>query len=183
LSHPRRSGKNDCPQRHAQNRIPLSHRRRVSIYVSSHRAGLTSKRSALRQQIHETPDSCKLLTEWAQSSGPENIPPERTLPGLLAPKPVNSLPCITLYTNGKIRQKPDGENSSIGYLAEQQSLGSDLLRPKVIDFICAECARRRLPRESPRPDAAPCSWNTFSARSGRVIKWLPIARPPDLTAA
>jgi hypothetical protein len=53
----------------------------------------------------------KKFTKMAQSSGPENIGPERTLPGLLIPRPVNS-PCrITLENNEKIRPQPDRENA------------------------------------------------------------------------
>ena len=52
-----------------------------------------------------------LYTECAQSRGPENIGPERTLPGLLAPKPVNSPTRITLENNGKIPPQPDRENA------------------------------------------------------------------------
>jgi hypothetical protein len=53
----------------------------------------------------------KLNTESAQSSGPENIGPERTPLRLFAPGPVNSPSHITLENNGKIRPQPDRENS------------------------------------------------------------------------
>ena len=55
--------------------------------------------------------SYKLFTKTAQSSGPENIGPERPLPGLLAPGPVLSPSRITLENNGKIRPQPDRENA------------------------------------------------------------------------
>ena len=55
--------------------------------------------------------TCKLFTKSAQSSGPENIGPERPLPGLLAPRPVLSPSRITLENNGKIRPQPDRENA------------------------------------------------------------------------
>ena len=47
----------------------------------------------------------------AQSSGPENINPERPLPSLLATGEVLSRTRITLENNGKIRPEPDGENA------------------------------------------------------------------------
>ena len=47
----------------------------------------------------------------AQSSGPENINPERPLPSLLATGEVFSRTRITLENNGKIRPEPDGENA------------------------------------------------------------------------
>ncbi len=55
--------------------------------------------------------TCKKFTESAQSLGPENTGPERLLPDLLAPRPVNSPTRITLENNGKIRPQPDRENS------------------------------------------------------------------------
>ena len=58
--------------------------------------------------------SYKLCTESAQSRGPENIGPERTLPGLLTPRPVLSPSRITLENNGKIRPQPDRENAFAG---------------------------------------------------------------------
>jgi len=57
------------------------------------------------------PDACKLFTKPAQLSGPENIDPERPLPGRLAPGPVLSPTRITLENNGKIRPRSDGENA------------------------------------------------------------------------
>ena len=51
------------------------------------------------------------FTKSAQSSGPENIGCERTLPALLARVPVFSLSPITLKNNGKIRPQPDRENA------------------------------------------------------------------------
>ena len=53
----------------------------------------------------------KLFTKLAQSSGPENISPERPLPNLLAPEPVLSPSRITPENNGKIRPQPDRENA------------------------------------------------------------------------
>ena len=44
-------------------------------------------------------------------TGPENIGPERTLPRLLALRPVNSSTRITPENNGKIRPQPDRENA------------------------------------------------------------------------
>ena len=58
--------------------------------------------------------SCEELTKLAQSSGPENIDPERPLSGLLAPVPVLSPSRITLENNGKIRPQPDRENAFVG---------------------------------------------------------------------
>ena len=51
-----------------------------------------------------------LFTKSAQSSGPENIGPERPLPGLLAQGPVLSPTRITLEYNAKTRPQPDREN-------------------------------------------------------------------------
>jgi hypothetical protein len=58
--------------------------------------------------------SCEEFTKLAQSSGPENIDPERPLSGLLAQRPVLSRTRITLENNGKIRPEPDGENGFAG---------------------------------------------------------------------
>ena len=55
--------------------------------------------------------SCEEFTKLAQSSGPENIDPERPLSGLLAQRPVLSRTRITLENNGKIRPQPDRENA------------------------------------------------------------------------
>ena len=52
-----------------------------------------------------------LFTKSAQSSGPENIGPERPLPGLLAQRPVLSPTRITLENNEKTRPEPDRENA------------------------------------------------------------------------
>ena len=46
---------------------------------------------------------CKKFTKSAQARGPENIAPERTLPGVLTRTPVLSPSRITLENNGKIR--------------------------------------------------------------------------------
>jgi len=47
-----------------------------------------------------------------KATGPENIGPERALPGLLAVRPVLSPSRITLENNGKIRPQPGRENDS-----------------------------------------------------------------------
>ena len=44
-----------------------------------------------------------IIANRAQSSGPENIGPQRPLPALLVLDPVLSPSCITLKNNGKIR--------------------------------------------------------------------------------
>ena len=54
---------------------------------------------------------CRKFTKRAQATGPENIDPERPLPGLLALAPVLSPTRITLENNGKIRPQQDGENA------------------------------------------------------------------------
>ena len=54
---------------------------------------------------------CEEFTKPAQSSGPENIGPQRPLPALLALAPVLSPSRITLENNGKIRPQPDRENA------------------------------------------------------------------------
>jgi hypothetical protein len=53
----------------------------------------------------------KLFTGSAQSLGPENIGPERPLPGFLPLGAVLSPSRITLEYNGKIRPQPDRENA------------------------------------------------------------------------
>lgn len=55
-----------------------------------------------------------LSTECLQSTGPENVGPERPLPGLLARGPVLSPPRITLENNEKIRPQPDWEKAFAG---------------------------------------------------------------------
>jgi hypothetical protein len=54
------------------------------------------------------------FTKLAQATGPENIGPERTLPGLLAQKSVNSPPRITFENNGEIWRLLDRENAFAG---------------------------------------------------------------------
>jgi hypothetical protein len=58
----------------------------------------------------------------AQATGPENIGPERPLPGLLALAPVLSPSRITLENNGKIRQQPDRENAFAGASGGQRGI-------------------------------------------------------------
>jgi len=58
--------------------------------------------------------ACEEFTKTAQSSAPENIGPERPLPGLMAQKQVLSLTRITLEYKGKIRLQPDRENAFAG---------------------------------------------------------------------
>ena len=72
---------------------------------------LASKCSGAAHKICFDTVSCKLFTEIAQSSGPENIDPERLLLGLLAQRSVLSTSRITLENNGKIRPQPDRENA------------------------------------------------------------------------
>ena len=55
-----------------------------------------------------------LNTKTTQSSGPENICPERPLPSLLALVPVLSPSWTTLKKNEKIRPQPDRENAFKG---------------------------------------------------------------------
>jgi len=57
---------------------------------------------------------CNQFIKSAQSSAPENIGLERTLPGLLVPGPVLSPWRITLENNGKIRPQPDQEKAFAG---------------------------------------------------------------------
>ena len=56
----------------------------------------------------------RLPIKPAKSSGPENVGPERLLPGYLAAKLVLSPTRITLENNGKIRHQPDWENALVG---------------------------------------------------------------------
>jgi hypothetical protein len=74
-------------------------------------------RRSVQQQGRRTTffsDVCKLFTKSAQSSGPENIGPERPLSGNLAVGPVLSPARITLEHNEKIRPRPDRENAFTG---------------------------------------------------------------------
>jgi hypothetical protein len=52
-----------------------------------------------------------LLTKMEQSTGPENIAPQRPVPGMLAREPVHSYSRTTLENNGKIWQLPDRETA------------------------------------------------------------------------
>ena len=58
--------------------------------------------------------AARFLRQMAQSSGPENIGPERPLPGHLAARVVLSPTCITHENNMKIRPQPDRENAFVG---------------------------------------------------------------------
>ena len=75
---------------------------------------LTSKCSAYSAESHLVSEPCKKFTKSAQSSGPENIGPKRTLPGHRAPGPVLSPSRITLENNEKIRPQPDREHAFAG---------------------------------------------------------------------
>ena len=55
--------------------------------------------------------ACNPFTKSAQSSGPENVDPERPRSGLPAAGPVLSSSRITLENNGKIWPQPDRENA------------------------------------------------------------------------
>ena len=65
-----------------------------------------------------------LFTKSAQSTGPENIAPERTLSGLFALEEVNRSSCITLENNAKIRLEPARENG--------------LENPVAVQVVCCE---------------------------------------------
>ena len=52
------------------------------------------------------------FTKSTQATGPENTGPERTLPGLVPPTPVNSPTRITLENNGKFWPQPGREKLS-----------------------------------------------------------------------
>jgi hypothetical protein len=75
------------------------------------RERLESKCSAAASKNVFSVDAYNLFTKTAQSSGPENIGPERPLPGHLPAGSVLSPPRITLENNEKIRPQPDRENS------------------------------------------------------------------------
>ena len=85
-----------------------------STSAPSRRAPPASKCSGRPRKNIEMPVACNLFTKSAQSSGPENMGPERPLSGLLAPGPVLSFSRITLENNGKIQPQPDGENAFAG---------------------------------------------------------------------
>jgi hypothetical protein len=72
---------------------------------------LASKSIFETRNFHYTTMRYEQFTKLAQSSGPENIGPERPLLGHLAPGPVLSPSGITLEYNGKIRPQPDRENA------------------------------------------------------------------------
>ena len=57
------------------------------------------------------PEACEKFAKAAKATGPENIGPERPLPGHLAQGPVLSPSRITVEKNGKIRPQPDRENA------------------------------------------------------------------------
>ena len=56
----------------------------------------------------------------------ENIAPERTLPGLLTPPPVNSPTRITHENNAKFRPQPDRENACGGASGGGNATGFEL---------------------------------------------------------
>lgn len=64
------------------------------------------------------------FTEHAQATGPENVGPERPLPGLLAAAAVLSPTRITLENNGKIWPHADRENAFV--MASGGGDGSDV---------------------------------------------------------
>ncbi|MFK7875749.1 MAG: hypothetical protein AB8B71_08190 [Paracoccaceae bacterium] len=64
----------------------------------------------------------KLNTKSAQSGGPENIRPERTLWAHFAPGPVNSPYGITLENNEKSGRTRIGRTVSQGQVAERQAV-------------------------------------------------------------
>jgi hypothetical protein len=57
---------------------------------------------------------CEEFTKLAESSGPENIDPERPLSGLLAQRPTLSRTRITLENKEEIRPQPDPQNAFAG---------------------------------------------------------------------
>jgi len=75
----------------------------------------------------------KLFTKSAQATGPENIGPERTLPGLFARVPVFSLSRITPETNGKSGRSRIGSNFPQGQVAEEVSATLFAFRQQHID--------------------------------------------------
>ena len=85
----------------------------ANVRIQSHLTGCHWRRSDRVCAIknHSIPETYKLCTKRAQSSGPENIGPERPFSGHLALWPVLSLFRITLEYNEKIRPQPDRENA------------------------------------------------------------------------
>jgi hypothetical protein len=90
---------------------PLRNSTKGSISVPSQRMSLKSKRSAGRRLTSVNSMFCEEFTKLAQSSGPENIEPERPLLCRRAAGTVLSSSRITLENNGKIRPQPDRENA------------------------------------------------------------------------
>ena len=76
-----------------------------------HPRGRSKRTEGIPRSSHWISDTYSYSPKPSQSSGPENIGAERPLPGLRAPRPVNSLSRITLENNEKIRPQPDRENA------------------------------------------------------------------------
>ena len=80
----------------------------------------------------------RLFTKSAQSSGPENVGPERPLPSHLAPWPVLSPSRITLEYNEKIRPRPDRENAFAGASGGERGIRTLETVPRLHTFqACA----------------------------------------------
>jgi hypothetical protein len=62
-----------------------------------------------------------------QSTGPENVAPERAISDFIASRTVNSPSRITLENNGKIRPLSEGRTLSQWQVAEGMGLTSNLL--------------------------------------------------------
>lgn len=67
--------------------------------------------------------ACANCTKSAQSTGPENIGPETSLPGLLATGPVLSPARITPENNEKIRPQTGRENAFAGAIGGGNATG------------------------------------------------------------
>jgi hypothetical protein len=83
----------------------------VRLRIASAAEGISSSLASVSRTVPILSMGYRLYTECAQSRGPENIGPERPLPGLLALEASAQPTRITLENNGKIRPQPDRENA------------------------------------------------------------------------
>ena len=143
-----------------------------SISVPSRSVSLKSKCSAGLAKKQCIFIVLKKFTKSAQSSGPENINPERPLPSLLAAEAVLSPSRITLENNEKIRPQPDRENAFAG--ASGGGDGPDIQpSPAAIKCSGAQIAasanrvrRQKLSQSSlPKQQRRSLSWPSKSATS------------------
>ena len=96
-----------------------------------------------------------LDTKTAQATGQKNVCPERTPPGLLAPKPAHSPSRITHENNGKIRLRLDRRNACARVM---MAVLSDQCEPVSVCPTQPSLQAARRPRHSARAAARVCLW-------------------------